>query len=94
MGNAVPQELPPSVEYSKVLPVGHELAGAERTPPEGVPPNIEQELSESITIGGAAAVNAGQGGQVPGVVEIELDGEAVVPSSSHRHLVNTVIEEV
>ena len=78
-----------------MLPVGQVPVGAEITPPLGVPPTMVHELSDVITAAGAEAVRTGHGGHVvPGVVVTELYGEAVVPSSSHKHLVNTVIEDV
>lgn len=88
-GKIVLHDVPPSVEYCKVDPVGHGAVGAEIEPPEGVPPTTEHVLLVTVTAG-ATAVNTGHGGQTPGTVVTDPLGLEVVGSSTQLHLVRIV----
>ena len=70
-------EVPPSVEYCKVDPVGHGAVGAEIEPPEGVPPTTVQVLFVTITRG-AGVVSTGQAAAQAGVDVAPVSGVQVL----------------
>ena len=79
------------VEYSSVLPAGHEPVGTEKSPPVRVPPNSLQVLSELIITTGATVVSSGQVGHAPGADVTELTILVTVLSPTHVHLEYAVI---
>ena len=93
-GSTALNEVPPSIEYSNVVPEGQDVKGAEMDPPEGVSPKAEHVLSESTTTAGAIADKSGHNGQEPGLVDTDVIGDVIAGSESQLHLVNTVIEVV
>ena len=70
-GNVVLHDKPPSMEYSKVLPTGQLVLGAEMLPPLGVPPTVVQVLFTIIAEGAVTVVKpAGHESGHSGVVKV------------------------
>lgn len=90
-GSTVLQVPPPLVEYCKVEPAGHGVAGAEMEPPDGVPPTVVQVLFTTWA-GAAAAVRSGHPGvgQEPGAVVTEPLGLDVAGCASQLQRVRIV----